>query len=108
MRKKYLFFILIINFLLPSVVSAHEGENHMMGFYNGNMMGISGGWGWFNLIFMILFWILIILGVIALFKWLADANNGRGNSALEILKERFAKGEIDKKEYEEKTKLLKK
>ena len=56
----------------------------MMGYYN--MMGWSGGGWWFNWIFMILFWILIILGVIALVKWLADANRGQGSSALDILK----------------------
>lgn len=109
MRVKYLFYILIFN-LLPSVVLAHEGDNdnHMMGFYNSNMMGLNSSWWWFSWIFMILFWALIILGVIALAKWLLNANGAGAGSALEILKERFAKGEIDKKEYEEKAKLLKK
>lgn len=95
---------------MPSVVLAHGGDNdnHMMGFYNGNMMGLNGNWWWFNLIFMILFWALIILGVFALAKWLLNTNGAGGNSALEILKDRFAKGEIDKKEFEEKIKLLKK
>jgi len=40
----------------------------------------------------ILFWILIIAGAVLIVQWLS----GRGKeSALEILKKRYAKGEID-------------
>ena len=77
---------------------------------NNNMMnfgfGPFGGFGW---IFMILWWVLIIAGIVAPIKWLTNQSHGTHNhekSALEILQERYAKGEIDKKEFEERGKDL--
>ena len=77
---------------------------------NNNMMnfgfGPFGGFGW---IFMIFWWVLIIAGIVALIKWLMNQSHGTHNhekSALEILQERYAKGEIDKKEFEERKKNL--
>ena len=67
--------------------------DHMVNFGWG--MGI----GW---VFMLLFWSLIILGIVGLVKVLLQPNSGSGKSktALDILQERYARGEIDREEYE--------
>ena len=65
------------------------------------MMGEYGwfghGFGW---LFMVLFWALVIAGVVALIKWLGSSSTQRGTTPLDILQARYARGEINKKEYE--------
>lgn len=75
-------------------------------FGHNEMMWGFGGWR------MTFFWILVIIGIVFLVRWLVD--QGRTNrkmlpgeeSALEILKRRYAKGEINKEEFEQKKKDL--
>lgn len=72
------------------------------------------GWGWWGMgwIFMIIFWGLVIAGLIFLIRWLAGLGRSRPShdkaqdSALEILRQRYAKGEINKDEFEEKKRDL--
>lgn len=67
--------------------------------WNGDFgMGFGGG------IFMILFWVLLILGVVYLVKMLlggGSAAEKRNESAREVLEKRFARGEISKEEFED-------
>ncbi|OGI68842.1 hypothetical protein A3A05_02400 [Candidatus Nomurabacteria bacterium RIFCSPLOWO2_01_FULL_41_12] len=73
-----------------------------------------GGFSW---IFMFIFWGFIIWAIVALVRGGFgkghmcghDHGNdmlGKDKSPLEILKERYAKGEIDKKEFEDRKKDL--
>ncbi|HFD86234.1 MAG TPA: SHOCT domain-containing protein [Gammaproteobacteria bacterium] len=67
------------------------------------------GHGYFGGGFMWLFWILLV--VVAVWGVSAVSRGGRGVSErrttpLEILKERYARGEIDKEEFEAKRKDL--
>jgi putative membrane protein len=75
----------------------------------GTMYG--WGMGWFGGIFSLIFWILLIVGMVFLIRWLIHMSKGHsesqsGSRAIEILKERYARGEIDKQEFEEKKKDL--
>ena len=86
---------------MPMMWMMGGGGNPMMGTGWGNMMGGWNGFGILGWIPMLLFWILLILGVVALIRYLGRSGQQRDSKTpLEILKERYAKGEIDKNEFE--------
>ncbi|MFO8032049.1 MAG: SHOCT domain-containing protein [Desulfohalobiaceae bacterium] len=78
--------------------------------------GMMGGMGWMGLIFNLAFWILLLIALVLLIKWLLQStkpperqsHSGQDSPgrALEILKERYANGEIDREEFEQKKKDL--
>jgi len=68
-------------------------------------MGFGGGG-----IFMILFWGLIIIGVVYLVKMIqggGPTEEKMSESAQEVLEKRFAKGEMNKEEFEDAMEVLK-
>ncbi len=69
--------------------------------------GFGMGLGWIS---MLLFWGVVILGIAMLAKWLMGNSTGSsvplGKSALELLQERYARGEIGKEEFEQKRRDL--
>ncbi len=72
------------------------------------------GWGWGGMILgplmMILFIALIVVVVVLAVRWLGGAAHlpaaPPGRTPLDILKERFARGEIDKADFEERRRTL--
>ena len=79
------------------------------------MMGWGGGWyGMFlGPLFMILVLALVIAAAVLLVRWLAGPSHPiqpphapPGRTALDILKERYARGEIDKEEFEDRRRTL--
>lgn len=66
------------------------------------------GWGWFGGIAMVVFWVAVIVGIVLLVRWLVTSpgQGQREETALEILKKRYARGEISREEFEEKKKDL--
>ena len=65
------------------------------------------GWGIGMMAMMFLFWALVIVGLIVGIRWLLGQGKAtRSDSALEILRQRYARGEINKEEFESKKKDL--
>lgn len=108
--KRYYQWVVIFLYLMstPLLVVAQQGEN----FYGPHMM-----WnGWHGMlfapIFMIIFIALVVVGVVFLVRWLGGDSHKIGSRTLDkrdpldILKERFANGEIDKDEFSERRQLL--
>ncbi|MBU0515149.1 MAG: SHOCT domain-containing protein [Proteobacteria bacterium] len=67
------------------------------------MMGWGGGFGGW------IIWVLVAVGIVALITWLVRSARGPGSSSgpsgprrgnMDILKERYAKGEITKEEFQ--------
>jgi putative membrane protein len=78
------------------------------------MWGYGYGMPWFGHILMIVFWVAVIVGIIFLIRWLVvtsrsgghqDVSRG-GDTALDILRKRYARGEIDKQDFEERKRDL--
>ncbi len=74
--------------------------------WGGMGMGWGMGFGW---ILSLFFWVAVLVAVIALVRWMSDqprSGDGGGKRALDILQERYARGEIEREEYEQKRRDL--
>lgn len=64
-------------------------------------------WGIGMMAMMFLFWVLFIIGLIVGIRWLlGKGKEQKQDSAIEILRQRYARGEINKEEFESKKRDL--
>lgn len=99
--------------LLPSSALAQTTDPDRYGWGPG-MMGWGGGWGGmiFGPIFMIIVLALVIAVAVLLVRWLGGSaltvtpHQPPARTPLDTLKERFARGEIEKEEFEERRRIL--
>ena len=97
--------VIILSLLCGAIYGWPYGGGGMMG--PGMMAGF--GWMWLMPVFWAVFLGLIIWAIVAAVR---SSNESKGSdftkaeSALEVLKKRYARGEINKEEYEEKKRDL--
>ncbi|MGR3755756.1 MAG: SHOCT domain-containing protein [Tranquillimonas sp.] len=79
------------------------------GYYNHMWSGDYGmGYGFFGMGMMVIFWVLIIALAVMAARWIGQDRSfgARDSSALDTLKQRLARGEIDPEEYAARRKAL--
>jgi putative membrane protein len=64
-----------------------------------------GAWGFGMLLVMLTFWVLVIVALAAGIRWLVhrgreQGRESRSDTALDILRQRYARGEINKDEFD--------
>jgi putative membrane protein len=66
-----------------------------------------GAGGLVMMLMMLLFWGLVIAGAVLGIRWLVrQGRDERSDRALDVLRERYARGEIDKDEFDAKRRDL--
>jgi putative membrane protein len=80
----------------------------MWGWGPGGYGGYGGALMWIGPVSGVLFVVALILAIVFFVRYLVrqDRGSSSGDSALEILKRRYAQGDITKQEYEEKRRDL--
>ncbi len=91
----------------PTIASAQMSE------WSGE--GWHSDWGWGHMVFgsfmMVIFWALVIAATVLVVRsFIGRSHSGEDqpprNSALEILRERYARDELDREEFDERKRQL--
>jgi putative membrane protein len=102
-KKALRTFLTAVYFSEASYACAQDpGGGYGMG---PGMMGWGYGMGWFMSVIMVGSWIAVIAGVVLLVRWIVSVvekylGSQSQEAALDVLNNRYARGEITKEEYE--------
>ena len=107
MRQAQRAFVGITTWLWPALAAAQD-RPYEWGSGMHPMWGIWGVWGIGMMLMMLVFWGVVIAGIVLGFRWLvSQGRESRATDpALEILRQRYARGDITKEEFEAKKKDL--
>lgn len=97
----------IVPWLWPPLAAAQERAYEWGGGMHP-MWGMWGAWGVVMMLMMLVFWGAVIVGIVLAIRWLV--NQGKearpADAALDILRQRYARGDISKEEFEAKKRDL--
>lgn len=90
-------FVGLVPLLGPAIAAAQERAPE----WGWGMHPMWGVWGLGMTLMMLVFWGVVITALVLAIRWMARQTAGpRPDAALEILRQRYARGEIDKNEFE--------
>lgn len=97
-----------IGVLLTSMLGSNQMQDWTPGPWGMHpMWGWWGIWGIAMMLFVFLFWALVIVAIVLGIRWLLRQGRPEvSDSALEILRQRYARGEINREEFEARRKDL--
>ena len=105
-RKNGLRIFLCFSYIVSSRIAIADGSSG----YRHMWEGWGSGHMTFGIMPMALFWLFLVVFIVFLIRWTTRESivnkPPTEKNSLDILKERFARGEIDKKEYEESKRVL--
>src|SRR5262249_10795434 len=100
MPRRALISPVAITLLAPGLAFA-QGRTWEWDWNMHPMMFMWGAGGLVMMLMMLIFWGLVIAGLVGGLRWLVGQGRPGGrDEALEILRQRYARGEIDKQEFE--------
>jgi putative membrane protein len=114
--KKYLLMIASVGAVFEYSLAWAQQTDLPYSIYGRHMMWGDGWYGWFfGPLMMILFLAIAVAIVVLIVRWLGGSSSQGSpaptaaptrKDAIDILKSRFARGEIEKEEFEEKRRIL--
>jgi len=98
--------LVLVALLTPAGAFAQE-RMYEWGWGGHPMWWMWGAWGLGMLFVVVVFWALVIAGLVLGIRWLVrQGGAAHPDSALEILRQRYARGEINREEFEAKKRDL--
>ena len=89
------------------VVAQAQERGYGWGWGMHPMWGVWGAWGIAMMVMMLLFWGVVIVGIVLGIRWLVDqGREPQRDTAMDILRQRYARGDVTKEEFEAKKRDL--